>query len=214
VSITKTSAAGRQLIECFEGLFLKAYDDGEGVLTIGYGHTSSAGQPPVARGMVITAVEADSVLSRDLAPCEARVTKLVTAPVTQHEFDALVSFEFNTGDLARSSIPAKVNAGRRSAAMDTLLQYVHGSNSGKLYAGLVRRRKAERLMFEGDVDGALKLAGVHTGSADMMPRKGGPGPVGAQSFPSPRRSPSPPPKRPLLAAFLSFLKAILKGRST
>jgi hypothetical protein len=98
--------------------------------------------------------------------------------------------------------------------MDTMSRYVHGANTGKLYPGLVRRRKAERLLFEGDVEGALKLAGVYLGNADMTRRKAGPAGVGTGPPPQSNNTPSPPPKRSLLAAFLSALLAIWKGKST
>jgi lysozyme len=212
--VMKTSAAGRQLIECFEGLFLRTYDDGEGVLTIGYGHTSAAGGLVVSRGMAITVSKADEILTDDLHPCELRVVRLINASLNQNEFDALVSFEFNTGDLGKSSIPAKINAGRKADAMDTLSRYVHGANTGKLYPGLVRRRKAERLMFEGDVAGALKLAGAHYGGPDVPSRKADTAPVGAGPPARSNTSPSPPPKRSLLAAFLSAVLAIWEGKST
>jgi len=206
--VMRTSSAGRQLIECFEGMFLKTYDAGEGVLTIGYGHTTAAGGPAVRRGMTITPSQADEILSNDLHPCEQQVTRLVKTPLSQNEFDALVSFEFNTGDLGKSSIPAKINAGCKAEAMDTLSRYVHGANSGRLYPGLVRRRKAERLMFEGDVDGALKLAGVHAKGADAIPQNAAPVGVG----PPPRSNTplSPPPKRSRLAAFLSLIASLFR----
>jgi hypothetical protein len=59
----KTSADGRAFIEAFEDLFLHTYDDGTGVLTIGYGHTSAAGPPVVARGQTITAAQAGGTMT-------------------------------------------------------------------------------------------------------------------------------------------------------
>jgi len=154
----QTSAAGRQLIEDFEGLFLHSYYDSVHVLTIGYGHTNIGNIPPyIAPGMQITKEEADQALSNDLAKFEARVMKIM-APVTlqQCEFDALVSFDFNTGDLLSSSIDDDIKSGHVQHAMSTLQLYNHAG--GKVLAGLTRRRQAERLMFLGRVDEALKLA--------------------------------------------------------
>src|SRR5690242_15938509 len=105
----KTSASGRKLIEAFEGLRLKAYQDAVEVWTIGYGHTSAAGDPHVHAGMVITEAQADQILSDDLAAVERNVQRLITKPLAQYELDALVSFDFNTGDLAKSSIDNKIN---------------------------------------------------------------------------------------------------------
>lgn len=154
----QTSPAGRELIEDFEGLFLHAYHDSVGVLTIGYGHTNIGNIPPqVYVGMTITKEEADQALSNDLAKFEARVAKIMRGvDLKQCEFDALVSFDFNTGDLLSSSIDDKIKAGRIDAAMDTLLQYNHAG--GQVLSGLTRRREAERLMFLGQVDEALTLA--------------------------------------------------------
>ena len=67
VNNLKTSDAGRDFIEQFEGLDLKAYNDGTGVVTIGYGHTTAAGPPAVNYGMVITKDQADQFLAADLA---------------------------------------------------------------------------------------------------------------------------------------------------
>jgi len=201
----KTSSDGRRLIEAFEGLFLKAYDDGEGVLTIGYGHTSAAGRPRVYPGQTITADRADSILSDDLVQVEMRVGKLIDVAMSQNEFDALVSFEFNTGDLGKSSIPAKIGAGRKDEAMTTLLQYVHGTNTGKVYVGLARRRRAEKMMFEGDLVTALKIAGVAEKSYDMQPKATAP-PKPPPSSPTAKPQ-SVPASRPSIWAALSSLLA-------
>lgn len=117
----KTSANGRKLIEQFEGLELKAYDDGTGTWTIGYGHTSAAGLPRVVPRMVITQEQADAILEADLASVEADITHHVTAQLNQNQFDALVSFDFNTGALDRSSLLWVINNhhGDITAAFET-----------------------------------------------------------------------------------------------
>lgn len=153
-----TSTNGRALIEAFEGLYLNAYQDSVGVWTIGYGHTSSAGGPKVTPGMKITEEEADKLLAEDLSRVEYDVRKYIKVDLTQNEFDALVSFHFNTGKLKTGTIDDKINAGDKEGAMQTLLQYDHAG--GEQLRGLTRRRKAEKLMFEGDVAGALSLAGA------------------------------------------------------
>lgn len=157
----KTSHDGRKLIEAFEGLFLHAYYDSVHVLTIGYGHTNLGDiLPKVVHGMQITEAEADAALSNDLAVFEAAVERTMHPFVCkQYEFDALVSFDFNTGSLRKSSIDDKLKAGHVEAAMATLLQYNHAG--GKVLAGLTRRRRAEKLMFLGRIHEALQLAGVH-----------------------------------------------------
>ena len=154
----KTSDKGRKFIESFEGLILGAYDDHNdhivqpgqhviGVLTIGYGHTDAAGLPTVAIGDVITQQQADEYLANDLAKVEEEVNSLVKVPLTQDQFDALVSFQFNTGSLgyAGNSLLAALRVGDYSKAADAFLLYNH--DHGKVLAGLTRRRIAERAMF-------------------------------------------------------------------
>lgn len=141
----KTSAAGRTFIEQFEGLFLHTYNDGVGVATIGYGHTSAAGPPAVHYGMTITKDQADQFLAADLASVEADVNRLVTVPINQNQFDALVSFHFNTGALGRSNVLRAVNAKQFDAVPDDLNMWDHGG--GHVMAGLLRRRVAEGKMF-------------------------------------------------------------------
>jgi len=143
----KTSANGRHFIEQWEGLFLHTYNDGVGVLTIGYGHTTAAGPPQVHYGMTITQPQADEILAADLASVEADVNRLVKVPINQNQFDALVSFTFNcgAGALARSNVLHAVNAGHFAQVPDALMAWTHGG--GHVMLGLVRRRKAEGALF-------------------------------------------------------------------
>lgn len=155
----KTSSTGRALIESFEGLFTKTYDDAndkivkagdpiKGVLTIGYGHTSAAGPPKVTVGQVITKVQADAILASDLAKVEADVSRLVKVPLNQNQFDALVSFQFNTGALGKASLLKKLNAKDYTGAANGLLAWVNAKQIGPgPVAGLVRRRQQERALF-------------------------------------------------------------------
>ena len=154
----KTASPGRNLIESFEGCILSAYDDADdhivkpgervyGTLTIGYGHTSAAGPPQVYIGQSITAQTADAILSADLASVEIEVGHLVTVPLNQNQFDALVSFQFNTGWLAHPgcSLLRALNAGNYQLADDDFMLYNRAS--GQVLAGLTRRRAAEKALF-------------------------------------------------------------------
>lgn len=140
-----TSTNGRKFIEQQEGCILHAYNDGTGTLTIGYGHTSSAGLPKVTPDMQITVGQADQILANDLSKVEAQVTKLVKVPLTQNQFDALVSFQFNTGALGRSSALKYLNQGDYNQAAQNLTLYNRGG--GKVMQGLVNRRAAEKKLF-------------------------------------------------------------------
>lgn len=200
----KTSENGRAFIEAFEGKFLHTYDDGTGVLTIGYGHTSAAGPPAVVRGQTITDAQCDAILAADLAAVERNVSRCIKVPMTQAQFDALVSFDFNTGSLAKSSIDDKFNAGDPNGAMNVLLQYDHAG--GKKMAGLTRRREAERFVFLGNVMQGMKLAGAH------MSNPGGPMPQAPTRAPA---LPLPPAPRsitnPAPGSIGAFIASIFKA---
>jgi lysozyme len=137
----KTSDKGVALIKAHEGKRLSSYRCPGGVWTVGYGHTTAAGHPTVVPGMRITEREAEEILRRDLSRFEDRVNKLVKVPLTQGQFDALVSFDFNTGALHSSSLLKKLNAGEHSRVPAQLMRWTKGG--GKELPGLVRRRRDE-----------------------------------------------------------------------
>lgn len=137
----KTNQQGIDKIKQWEGCCLTAYKDVGGLLTIGYGHTSAAGAPKVTEGMTITEAEAEAILRRDLAKFEKRVEELVTVPLTDNQFAALVSFDYNTGALHKSTLLKKLNAGDYSAVPTELMRWVYAG--GKKVAGLANRRSAE-----------------------------------------------------------------------
>jgi lysozyme len=136
------TADGLRLIQNSEGLRLKAYQDSVGVWTIGYGHTATA-HP----GMEITNDQADALLRKDLAWAEDAVTRLVTVPITDGQFSALVSFTFNlgAGALGESTLLRKINAGKFVEAGNEFGKWVFAG--GQELPGLVTRRSSERQMF-------------------------------------------------------------------
>jgi GH24 family phage-related lysozyme (muramidase) len=144
----RTSQKGIDLIQKFEGLFLKSYRCPAGVLTIGYGHTTAEGYPAVNENMTITVSEANDILRRDLGKEEATVSDLVKVPLNQNQFDALVSFVFNVGrtNFANSTLLKKLNAGQYDAVPTELMKWTRGG--GKQLPGLVRRRQAEGALWQ------------------------------------------------------------------
>jgi lysozyme len=150
----KTSAAGIDLIKTFEGVRLKAYKCPADVWTIGVGHTSAAGPPKVTAGMTITAAQANKILAQDLVQFENGIDSSVKVPLTQNQFDALVSFVFNVGVGAfqKSTLLKKLNAGNYDAVPGELMKWTKGG--GKELPGLVRRRRAEAAMWRGVDDDA------------------------------------------------------------
>lgn len=139
----KISASGLNLIKQFEGLRLQSYRCSAHVWTIGYGHT--AGVEP---GDIITAEQADALLLEDVIEAERSVNRYISAPLTQHQFDALVSFTFNlgSGNLRTSTLLKKLNAGDYPGAAREFLRWVNAG--GKKLPGLLRRREAEKTLFE------------------------------------------------------------------
>ncbi len=145
----RINAAGLSLVKQWEGLRTTAYRDVAGILTIGYGHTSTSGAPKVTPGMTISDKEAERILKADLAKFEARVERLVKVSLTDNQFSALVSFDFNTGALHKSTLLKKLNKGDYAAVPIEFMKWVNAG--GKKVKGLVNRRAAEAgLWAKGD----------------------------------------------------------------
>ncbi|MCF4125022.1 glycoside hydrolase family protein [Methylobacterium sp. SyP6R] len=147
----QTSDNGELFIASFEAVVLRAYPDpatGGAPWTIGIGHTSAAGHPKVTPGMVITRTKAFEILASDLRAFEAWIVKAVKRPLKQHQFDACSSLIFNIGpkNFSSSSIVRHINAGRWLDAGAAFALW--NKADGKVMTGLVRRRAAERTLFE------------------------------------------------------------------
>lgn len=143
-SISKT---GIDLISSFEGIRLNAYDDGVGVWTIGIGTTVYPNGVKVKKGDKCTLEQAKEYFAQDLKRFESSVNNLVKVPLTQNQFDALVSLTYNIGQTAfsNSTLLKKLNAKDYVGAADQFLRWNKGG--GKVMKGLVRRREAERALF-------------------------------------------------------------------
>lgn len=147
------SDKGLDLIKSFEG-YLRPLKDGgciaykcpAGVWTLGWGCTKG-----IKPGMTWTRQQATEALRRELAECEAAVTRLVTVPINQHQFDALVSFAYNcgVGALQKSTILRKLNRGDTDGAAAAFMMWNKAKVNGKMTVlrGLTRRRAAERALF-------------------------------------------------------------------
>ena len=139
------SKKGIDLIKRFEGCRLKAYKCPAGVWTIGYGHTNN-----VRPDDIITQNDAEELLKRDLKVHEDNVKRVVKIALTQNQFDALVSFEYNVGygAFANSTLLKLLNAGNYNAASKQFERWVYAGD--RVLEGLVKRRKAERELFLSD----------------------------------------------------------------
>tara|TARA_R100000231_G_scaffold35285_1_gene31260 strand:- start:19 stop:483 length:465 start_codon:yes stop_codon:yes gene_type:complete len=141
----KTSQEGISLIKKFEGLRLESYLCSANVLTIGYGHTEG-----VKEGMTITQDMADEMLEKDLELFEGYVEDNVTVPLTQCQFDALVAWTFNlgVGNLRSSTMLKVLNEGKYELVPSEMRRW--NKAGGKTLEGLIRRRKAESLLFNAE----------------------------------------------------------------
>jgi lysozyme len=115
----KTSPAGIATLTQREGKRNLAYQDSRGIWTIGVGHTG----PEVHEGLMWNDSQVANALEADVGWAEAEVNKYVTVPMTQNQFDALVSFTFNVGPSGfdHSSALRDFNAGVIRAANDLLM---------------------------------------------------------------------------------------------
>lgn len=157
------------MLKHHEGVRQKPYRDVVGLWTVGVGHLMYPEQAklpnrknakPDYTGMcredfqlkpednrTFSMEEVDDILRRDLAVFERGVERFVTVPLSQNQFDALVSFSFNVGlgTLQRSTLRQKINRGDYEGAADEFMKYTMAG--GKVFRGLVIRRTDERNLF-------------------------------------------------------------------
>ena len=138
--------AGIDLIKQFEGFSSTVYICPAGYPTIGYGHVVKPQErQQFASG--ITPEQAETLLRQDVQTAERAVLRLITVPLTDGQFDALVSFTFNlgAGALQRSTLRRRVNRGDHAAVPAEFRKWVWAG--GMKLRGLIRRREAERMHY-------------------------------------------------------------------
>ena len=140
----KISQEGLALIKKFEGCELKAYKCAAGVWTIGYGSTKG-----VKEGDTMTQEDADNLLLHEMEEYEGYVNDLAEVDLKQNQFDALVSWVFNLGpaNLKASTLLKVLNAKDYEGVPAQIKRW--NKAGGKVLQGLIRRREAESLLFEG-----------------------------------------------------------------
>lgn len=138
---------GIDLIKEFEGFRRNAYLCPAGVWTIGYGSTFYPDGRKVQKGEVISNKEAEELLKITVNNFAKEVDNLVTVPINDNQFSALVSFAFNVGVYAfkNSTLRRVLNQGNYQEAARQFLRW--DKAGGKTLAGLTRRRQAERNLF-------------------------------------------------------------------
>ena len=135
---------GLSLIKKFEGCELEAYQCSAGVWTIGYGHTKG-----VTPSDSISQEEAEQMLVDELHEYESYVNEYVTVPLSQNQFDALVSWVYNLGpaNLKASTMLKVLNSGEYEDVPAQIKRW--NKAGGKVLEGLIRRREAEACLFQG-----------------------------------------------------------------
>ena len=146
----RTSDKGIMALIIHEGVVPGPYLDSKGVLTYGIGHTAAAGYPnprdlPVGMPKDLDKAlrKVFEVFRKDLVAYEREVLQHVKVPLKQHEFDALVSFHFNTGGIARAALTRHLNSGNRKAAAEAFMGW------SKPPEIIPRRREEQRLFATG-----------------------------------------------------------------
>jgi lysozyme len=144
--IMKISAEGKALIKKFEGCELEAYKCAAGVWTIGYGTIKN-----VSEGMTITQEQADKMFDEEMKEYETYVNTAVKVPLSQNQFDALVSWVFNlgNGNLSSSTMLKVINSGDHAGVPAQIKRW--NKAGGKVLEGLIRRREAEALLYQGAI---------------------------------------------------------------
>jgi lysozyme len=142
----RITQAGLDLIKRFEGFSPTIYICPAGYPTIGYGHVVKPQEREQFAGG-ITKNQAEDLLRQDVQIAERAVLRLINVPLTDGQFDALVSFTFNlgAGALQRSTLRRKVNRGDHAAVPAELRKWVWAG--GRKLEGLVRRREAESRLY-------------------------------------------------------------------
>jgi lysozyme len=155
------SQKGLDLIEKFEGLYLKAYLDPAEIPTIGYGAIRYPNGKKVKLGDQITEQQAEAYLLHECSQFAQRVERLVTVPLNQNQFDALVSFCYNLGDgaLAHSTLLRELNKKNYSGAAAQFPRWNKATVNGVLTVlpGLVTRRAEEKALFESTETGGTPI---------------------------------------------------------
>ena len=136
-----TSNKGMMEIIAHEAIVLSTYRDVKDIWTIGIGHTAMAGgiDPAKLNGQ-LTLAGALHIFRSDLAKYERRVAKAFIRPLAQHEFDAAVSFDFNTGAIDRATWVETFNAGHRDLAVQQIMNWQKPPQ-------IIPRRQKEQALF-------------------------------------------------------------------
>ena len=135
---------GIDLIKRFEGFSAKVYICPAGYPTIGYGHVV---KPYEDFSVGIDEAQAEELLRQDAVIAERAVLRLISVPLTDGQFDALVSFTYNLGGgaLQRSTLRRKINREEHADVPEQFMRWVWAG--GRRLKGLVRKHEAEGILY-------------------------------------------------------------------
>jgi lysozyme len=147
-AVNVASQYGRAFLKSLEGFSAIPYADAAG-MSIGYGHYLQPGETVPS---TITVMEAEEIFGRDVGRVEVAVRSAVIVPLTQNQFDALVSFAYNVGTNAfkNSTLLKRLNAGDYAGAANEFGRWIYTTtpDGRKIVAGaLVERRAREQALF-------------------------------------------------------------------
>ena len=133
------------------GCVLTGYRDTGGVPTIGAGHTG----PHVYVGQTISHAQALQLFAQDMQAVAHGVCAMVTAQLTQNQFDAVCDFvyEEGLGQFHGSTLWRMLNVGNMTAAADEFPKWVYGHTPEGVKVvlqDLVNRRAWDRRIFTGE----------------------------------------------------------------
>jgi lysozyme len=142
------SNVGVNLIKHFEGFRANKYVCQAGYDTIGYGHKLKKGED----FDIIDIMEAERILNLDLIDVCRGVNRLTHVSLRQNQYDAVVSFVFNLGLGAyqRSTLRTKINREEHDLAMQEFNRWIY--IGVRKSVGLIKRRKAESLLYNSCLD--------------------------------------------------------------
>lgn len=213
----RVSKRGLAEIAAHEGIVTSPYLDSVKVWTVGIGHTAAAGDPDPSRNRrEFSVAEIMEIFARDISKYEAGVRKAFTAPLSQEQFDAAVSFHFNTGAIGRATWVKKFNAGDVAGARKSFMDW------RKPKEIIPRREKERDLFFDGryssagaatlypaNAVGAVQWSeGKRVNVLALMSAAEPPEPVPAPE-PAPKPQPAPAAKPDAKAGIVAFVIGVL-----
>lgn len=172
------SPRGLDFIKRKEGYSDDAYLCQAGVWTIGWGSTRWDSKTPVKKGDKCTPEQAERLLVREVQRVEDEIERTIDAPLTQGQFDCLVSFFYNLGigwlngkGHQQATFVRYINRGELDKVPSELLKFINAS--GKPSDGLLKRRREEvKLFWLADGKGEDKLRVEQTSPVEeSMPQK-------------------------------------------